>query len=53
MLVDINKFNNGEELNMQIKYILRLLSIQGKEKEKKASLLLDGFIETHKITCKY
>lgn len=49
LLINVNKFQSGDELQNQIRFILKLISWQSTNKN--ASILLDGYIEIHKQTC--
>lgn len=49
LLINVNKFQSGDELQNQIRFILKLISWQATNKN--ASILLDGYIEIHKQTC--
>jgi PAS domain S-box-containing protein len=49
LLINVNKFQNGEEIQNQIRYILKLISWQATNRN--AAILLDGYIEIHKQTC--
>lgn len=49
LLINVNKFQSGDELQNQIRFILKLISWQATNKN--AAILLDGYIEIHKQTC--
>jgi hypothetical protein len=49
LLINVNKFQNGQEIQSQIRYILKLLEWQATSRN--AAILLDGYIEIHKQTC--
>ena len=49
LLINVNKFQSGDELQNQIRFILKLISWQSTNKN--AAILLDGYIEIHKQTC--
>jgi len=49
LLINVNKFQNGEEIQSQIRYILKLIDWQATNKN--AAILLDGYLEIHKQSC--
>jgi hypothetical protein len=49
LLINVNKFQSGDELNNQFIFILKLISWQATDKN--AAILLDGYVELHKQTC--
>jgi len=50
LLINVNKFQSGTEVQNQIRYILKL--IQWQSKNKNAAILLDGYMEIHKQSWK-
>ena len=64
LLINVNKFQNGEEIQNQVRYVLKLISWQSIPNRltnlyiyyliassRNAAILLDGYIEIHKQTC--
>ncbi|EAS07526.3 PAS domain S-box protein (macronuclear) [Tetrahymena thermophila SB210] len=49
LLINVNKFETGEQLISQARYLLQL--IRWSKTSKTASILLDGYLEVHKQTC--
>ena len=49
LLINVNKFQSGEDLQNQIRFILKLINWQATNKN--AAILLDGYVEIHKQTC--
>ena len=49
LLLPENKFQTGEQIRDQIRYILKLIDWQSSNRN--ATVLLDGYIEIHKQNC--
>lgn len=49
LLINVNKFQNGQEIQDQIRYLLKLIDWQ--VTNRNSAILLDGYIEIHKQSC--
>jgi len=49
LLINVNKFQSGQEVRDQIRYLLKLIEWQSSNRN--SAILLDGYIEIHKQSC--
>jgi hypothetical protein len=49
LLINVNKFSSGQEVQDQIRYLLKLIEWQAANRN--SAILLDGYIEIHKQSC--
>jgi len=49
LLINVNKFQSGQEVRDQIRYLLKLIEWQSTNRN--SAILLDGYIEIHKQSC--
>jgi len=49
LLINVNKFQSGQEVQDQIRYLLKLIEWQASHRN--SAILLDGYIEIHKQSC--